>query len=298
MVKIREFKILKDFEKIYQFLNEQYKEQGFIYPLAPMFEYALTHCCFNYMAVHRFRIWEDDGAVVGLAGFEIFLGEAFVLADKNYEYLYHDMLDYAEKNIAVRKDNENVINIKSKQEDQRLTEQLLKRGYIKKWSEPRMYYSYEKGFNHNPLPVGYEMFSLNEENDIEKWDECLWRGFDHGTKDEYTKQLKASDLDERATMQSGPNFKKDLAFVIKSESGDYVCVGNLWIDNGNDYAYLDPLATVPEHRRKGLAKILLMEAMKASVKYGAKYCIGGSIEYYQNIGFEKVSENIYWEKRI
>ena len=27
----------------------------------------------------------------------------------------------------------------------------------------------------------------------------------------------------------------------------------MWFDEQNKYAYLEPLATVPEHRRKGLA---------------------------------------------
>jgi predicted N-acetyltransferase YhbS len=70
----------------------------------------------------------------------------------------------------------------------------------------------------------------------------------------------------------------------------------MWEDTQNQYAYLEPLATVPEYRRMGLATIALMEGMKKSKKYGAKYCFGGQREFYGIIGFENVGKRIMWKK--
>ena len=42
----------------------------------------------------------------------------------------------------------------------------------------------------------------------------------------------------------------------------------MWFDEQNKYAYLEPLATVPEHRRKGLATIALTEAMRKTKEPG------------------------------
>jgi len=46
----------------------------------------------------------------------------------------------------------------------------------------------------------------------------------------------------------------------------------------------------------GLATIALMEGMKKSQKYGAKYCFGGQREFYGIIGFENVEKRIMWKK--
>ena len=63
-------------------------------------------------------------------------------------------------------------------------------------------------------------------------------------------------------MQSGPNFRRDLTTVIKTPNGEYACYAGMWIDEKNMYAYLEPLATVTEYPRLGLATIALTVGMK------------------------------------
>lgn len=46
----------------------------------------------------------------------------------------------------------------------------------------------------------------------------------------------------------------------------------------------------------GLATIALMEGVRKSRKYGAKYCFGGQREFYGIIGFENVGKRIMWKK--
>ena len=75
--------------------------------------------------------------------------------------------------------------------------------------------------------------------------------------------------------QSGPNFRPDLTTVIKAPNGDYACFAGMWLDKKNEYAYLEPLAAVPEYRRMGLATVALTEGMKKTKALGAKYCFGG-----------------------
>jgi hypothetical protein len=36
--------------------------------------------------------------------------------------------------------------------------------------------------------------------------------------------------------------------------------------------------------------------MKKTVKEGAKYCFGGSREFYSAMGFETVGVRVFWEK--
>ncbi|NSW90324.1 MAG: GNAT family N-acetyltransferase [Firmicutes bacterium] len=93
-----------------------------------------------------------------------------------------------------------------------------------------------------------------------------------------------------------PNFRKDLTTVIKAPNGDYACFAGMWFDEINKYAYLEPLATVPEYRRIGLATIALTEAMKKIKALGATYCFSGVPEFYTAIGFETICHRKMWKK--
>ena len=104
------------------------------------------------------------------------------------------------------------------------------------------------------------------------------------------------DIDCRIHMQSGPNFRKDLTTVIKAPNGDYVCFAGMWFDEKNKYAYLEPLATVPKYRRKGLATIALMTGMKKTNALGATYCFGGVHDFYTAIGFETICHREMWRR--
>jgi GNAT superfamily N-acetyltransferase len=97
-------------------------------------------------------------------------------------------------------------------------------------------------------------------------------------------------------MLSGPHYRLDLSTVIKAPNGDYACFAGMWLDEANKYAYLEPLATVPEYRRMGLATVCLTEAMKKTKKLGAEYCFGGAREFYTAIGFEMICQQQFWKK--
>jgi hypothetical protein len=108
-----------------------------------------------------------------------------------------------------------------------------------------------------------------DENDLKKINDCLWFGFDHGPEPD-----PDNDIDDRMLMQSAPNFRKDLTTVIKAPNDEYACFAGMWIDNQNNYAYLEPLATVPKYRRMGLAAVAVVEGMKKTKKLGQNTVLG------------------------
>ena len=139
------------------------------------------------------------------------------------------------------------------------------------------------------LPEDFYAVSLEEENDIRKIHACMWKGFDHG-------DTPSDDVECRMLMQSGPRFRKDLTTIIKAPNGDYACFAGMWLDDRNNYAYLEPLCTVPEYRRVGLATVALTEGMKKTKALGAKYCFGGVREFYDALGFETILSRVLWKK--
>ncbi len=285
----RRYRLLADFEPVSQFLIRHYNTTHFNgYLLQPFFEYAHTHPAFNPKMTHRFGIWEDNGIIVGVTCYEMDLGECLIASDPAYIHLWPTMLDQAECELSMTMNGKRTLKVMTT-DKQGLDELLSKRGYSAVYRENIMTFDYRKGFVDRALPEGFRVISLEDENDVRKIHACLHQGFDHGpTPDE--------DIDCRLLMQSGPRFRKDLTTVIVAPDGSYACFAGMWVDPINHYAYLEPLATVPQYRRLGLAHIALTEAMKKTVKEGAKYCYGGSREFYSAMGFETVGVRVFWEK--
>ena len=286
----RNYRLLQDFDAVSRFLTAEYKKSGWGQcMLQPRFEYAHTHPAFNYNRAHRFKLWQDDDEIVALICFEGDLGEALISAAHGYEFLYDEMLTYAEKELAKVENGQHSLEVSANDTQTALRRVLETRGYTPRWSHPILHYDYAKGFLQRELPKGFTLHTLQEEDDFRKIHTCLWKGFDHSDEPD-------DDWDCRRQMQSGPHFRQDLTFVIVAPDGEYACFAGMWLDQDNDYAYLEPLATVPEHRRKGLATVILMEAMKRTQAFGATYCIGGSREFYEAIGFERRGTDSGWYK--
>ncbi len=287
----RSYKLLADFQSVSKFLQDNYDlEQKNGYLVQPFFEYAHTHPMFNHSLTHRFGLWEEEGRVVAIACYEMNVGEAFLCAARGHDNLLKEMLDHAEQHLAVEKEGKRVLHVWTTDSQRQLIDLLTARGYSLAHEEPITIYPYDKGFAEPVLPSGYSAISLEDENDVQKIHECLWKGFDHGDNPD-------DDVDCRLLMQSGPNFRKDLTTVIKAPDGSYACYAGMWLDEANDYAYLEPLATVPAHRKKGLAKVALMIGMEKTQKLGAKYCYGGVFEYYNNLGFEDAGKRQIYKKQ-
>ena len=286
----RRYKLLVDFNKVSQFLDDNYNTDTFNgYLLKQFFEYAHTHPFFKHQDTPRFRLWEDGENIVGLACYEMRIGENFLCVKKTYENLIPEMLEYSEKELSKTINGKQSLNIWITDRETEKSKLLLQNGYKKVSSHPVTTFSYDKPFPETKLPDGFSIISLEEENDFKQINACLWKGFNHGPDPD-------DDIGCRILMQSGPNFRKDLTTVVKAPNGDYACFAGMWLDEQNEYAYLEPLATVPEYRRMGLATAALTEGMKKTKKLGAKYCFGGVNEFYYALGFETACYREKWEK--
>lgn len=289
-ITFRRYKLLQDFNIVSNFLikNFSFDMNGCVEQ--PFWEYAHTHPCFNHKLTHRFGLWEDDRNLVAIAFYEMDIGEGLLFAAKGYESLYESMLNYAEKELSVKKNAATSIYIWTSDKQTVLRDLLIQRSYENTCKEAVTIYPYKKGFKNHELPGGFSVISLDDENDFHKINSCLWKGFNHGDAPD-------DDIDCRMQMQSGPNFRKDLTTIIKAPNGEYACFAGMWVDSENKYAYLEPLATVPSYRKLGLASIALTEAMKKTIPFGAEYCIGGSIKFYTQYGFDTIGYREKWLKK-
>ena len=92
-----------------------------------------------------------------------------------------------------------------------------------------------------------------------------------------------------------PHVNEDLkAFAITNN--EYCAHCGLWYSTGST-AYVEPVATVPEHRKQGLAKAVVYEACTRANVLGAKRAVViSNQDFYFRLGFTRSSEVYDWAR--
>jgi len=151
-VKFRQYKLLGDFDKVLKYLSDVYNTDtlnGYLLP--QFFEYAHTHPVFNHKLTHRIGLWEDNNLIVGMACFEMDIGECFISFSKGYNELLPEIIKYSEKNLS----NNNSLSIWIIDKELEKRNILEKMEYKKVYSTPVTVFNYEHNFPQYSLPVGF-----------------------------------------------------------------------------------------------------------------------------------------------
>jgi predicted N-acetyltransferase YhbS len=142
------------------------------------------------------------------------------------------------------------------------------------------------------LPRGFKVQSLEDDNDLNKIDRVLWRGFNHEGEPD-------GDLSGRKLMQSAPNFRRDLNIVVVSPDGNYVSYCGMWYDSVNKVAYVEPVATDPDNRRMGIGKAAVLEGIRRCKELGAvQVKVVSNKQFYLKMGFETIYTMEAWVKKF
>lgn len=289
-IKNRKYKLFADFDKAHRFLVDTYDFEtlnGYLLP--QYFEYAHHLQWFDFLRAHRCGLWEEGGELVGIACYEMNIGDCNMHTKKGYEFLLPEMLIHAEKELSAFEEGKHKLSVWITDKEINKRELLKENGYHMAYTEPVKVFFYENPFHERTLPEGFNLID-GTDIDYAKLSECFWRGFDH---DEVPPKI---NIEGNYTVWNAPNADKSLMTIVVAPSGEYACALGMWYDKQNKYAYLEPLATVPKYRRLGLATAALTQAMKKTKALGATYCFGGGGAFYTSIGFEHICNRELWEK--
>jgi GNAT superfamily N-acetyltransferase len=286
----RRYKLFADFERVHQFLTDTYDPETLNSYLLPQYwEYAHHHSYFDFHKTARMGLWEEEGEIVAISAYEMHIGEVHLHTKRGYEKLLPQLLTWAEAELAAVENGTKKLKVWITDKEQNKSDLLRAGGYACVYREPVNIFRYDKPWPERTLPEGFSLID-GTNVDFAKEATCWWLGFDHGAEGpEPVDQIEGS-------IQETPRSRSDLMTIVVAPNGDYACALGMWLDEQNHYAYLEPLATVPEYRRKGLATIALTEAMKKTKALGATYCFGGSREFYTDIGFETICNRELWER--
>jgi len=304
-INFRSFKTEIDIDRVSQFLidthyNPATPQSGHINWLQARWEYMHFHPLIADVDRTKIGVWEDGGEIVGVAHPEHPGSPVYFEVRPGYESIKAEMLAYYEENIRVTaegKDNHEGLYLMSG--DDEFAQIASDAGYLKATDrEPMSVVRTEDVAPSSPLADGFKLTSLADDNDPAKAHRVLWRGFNHEGDPDETGLVEddfADGIAERKFTQSAPNFRFDLNIVAVAPSGDWVSYAGLWYEPTNKYCYVEPVATDPDYRLKGLGKAAVTESIRRAASLGAEIAfVGATLPIYKSIGFEQVYSLEKW----
>jgi GNAT superfamily N-acetyltransferase len=277
-----------DYINVREFLRDLNRE-ALVYPGFPWgrWEWMTTHSMLDRSALNKIGIWEDEGKIVGLATYELSLGEAYLFTARGYSYLNSELLEYAKTSLSA----ENGLRVNIDNNDRAMQRAAFKAGFTAtpdKENTAMLDITTELAYS---LPEGYSFVSLADDWDFYKYNELMWRGFNHQGPPPCTDE----DIASRKQMLSSPTIIPELVVAVVSPEGNYVSHCGMWYAPGESYALVEPVATDPDYRLMGLGRSAVLEAVRRCGSLGAKLALVGSAQqFYYNIGFYPIHTGSWW----
>ena len=237
---------------------------------------------------YKNRIWESDGRIVAFCFYENPRTDIYFCLRPGYGELAQEMIQYAAKNMPDEGAGIRLVLFGGQDE---LMESAKRLGYRQESESWNMQFDFVNKLDY-PLPEGFH-FVRPRELDTSKVGECCWKGFDHEKEEgAWNHQYQQNFY----LLEVAPHATKNLSVAVANEEGAYVCWAGMWWTPENKLAYLEPLCTIPEYRRKGLAAAALSELYRKTKALGATHMSGGESEFYRKIGYIPAVKWTFWKK--
>lgn len=239
--------------------------------------YAHPYC--DRTLLHTIKLWKGNGKVVGAAIYDLYHGEAFCGTLDGYEALLPEILEYAYRSLK----DDNGLGIAVRDGDAKMRELLLSLGYHKaEQTETVLCRSLERDLACQ-LPDGFAIREIHFPEDDHAYRTVIWKGFDHAGDDAEWEKMLANQVQP-------PSRRPELCLAVADETGEFAAHCTCWYDQRTDYAYVEPVCTIPGYRGLGLGKAVVCEALNRCKKLGAKEAfVISEQEFYKKLGFERHS---------
>ena len=235
-------------------------------------------------------VWEDGGRIVAVVHAECpRYGEAWIERRPGCEALFGDLLAYAEATYA---DPATGAEVRIYDHDGPLQASARARGYRRDVARPEWDSAFlTADLAAPPLPPGYVVRSMADDDDLDRRRELLGRAFDH------TDPAEWASRETYREMQRAPDYCPDLDLYVVGPQGEYVSCCVIWYDAHNRMGVLEPVGTHPDHRRRGFGRAAILEAVRRVAALGAeRVWVGADKPFYLAIGFRRRIVSYPWNK--
>ena len=247
------------------------------------FEWMQTHSMLEEDKLTNIALFRDENdEIAGMVTYDTFYGDrVYLIHTTSDEDLLNKMID------AVLENEEGAATVKVNSKDEVLSKVLQERQFERKQKDVSVLALDLSGALAYEIPDGYSISPREFVMDNWQYKLAIHKGFDNeGIPDKWDNEVFVRGVNQYTELKT---------FAIAN--GEYCAHCGLWYTEG-DSAYVEPVVTVPEHRRKGLARAVIYEACKRAKNLGAERAtVLSDQEFYYHIGFECSSEVYCWEKR-
>ncbi len=273
------------FNKVLRFLNKHNEDSKYIFFHWSRWEWMFARDSFKESDLAQIALFVKDGDIKGAIIFEDDPEDVYFAVYDDIKALKIEMIEYFKRNY---KDKDIIIP-----QDPEMSQLLAKINYEKTdWIDPVTRFSLVDF--EIPETPGYKIVSLDEDYRLDQIHHALYRGFNHGDDITYNEE----DLSKRKHETSSPNFNKKYTYAAVHDN-KFVAYAGVWYLPNSKSVLVEPVATVPEHRRKYLARACIYACIKAVMKDGAKNVfVGSNRDVYLNMGFKEVDYAIRYKKKL
>lgn len=259
------------------------------------FDWMVTHSLLDPNHLPKIGIWENNHAIIAVTLFDCVLGEAFLVHASDDETLLKSMVQHAQKELLL----DGKLSVCVSSEDQSLISVMKSCAYSQSEGEEieLRIDLFDQDFSYE-IPNGFHINSMDHNFNVHHYGEVLWKGFNHEVKGEgpflWNEEIKLTYLRDFERL----NIDRSLKLMALDEAGNFVSFVGFFADQNSDTALLEPLATDPLYRRRGLAKAIVYEGLRRLKARGYRYVIVGSNQaFYHAIGFKPYHQSRWWIKK-
>ena len=153
-------------------------------------------------------------------------------------------------------------------------ELLRNRGYKRQKHESQWRRHFQSSVPNTALPPGYSIKAVGEGLELLERVYASGLGFHEG--DINTAVDNRNDPSWYHNLQRAPLYRRDLDLIATASDGSICSLCTVWLDDVTRSRYVQPVATIPAHQRKGLARAVLTEACNRAWPMGATIlCVAG-----------------------
>ncbi|MBZ0320298.1 MAG: GNAT family N-acetyltransferase [Anaerolineae bacterium] len=242
-------------------------------------------------------LWETaEGMIVG-AVIPDGPGDLALQIHPDYRALEDEILKWAEAHMAVAAEDGRCRLIAWAFDwDTEREKRLQRRGYVQ---SPNQCFKHRRRSVNDPVSdasvvEGYIIRSVQPTSaDVERWVACTNATFNQAYAPEYHRNFQVYS----------PSHNYDLHIIAEARDGTFAAFAGLTVEVVNRYATFEPVGTHPDHRRKGLARAVMVEGLRrlqalgtADVVYVANWGTADAGQLYAAVGLQHYATFTVWEK--
>lgn len=251
-------------------------------------------------------LWQTEDKVLAAVLNPEDSGFAFLQIHPNFANpeLVEEMISVAEEHLSITgEDGRKKLWVYTDSQDQIQREILVRRGFQRVEQPEVQEYQHRRMLDdvlpEISTPPGYTIRPLGD--GLELLERCYASGLGFHNDDIQIARDNRDNPEWFQNMQKAPLYRRDLDMIAFASDGSIASFATIWFDDVSRTAYIEPVATVPAHQRKGIGKAVILAGLHRLKQMGCKVAFVGGYSpaanklYFSVMGpLHDISEP--WEK--